>query len=209
MRKLAPILCCENIPSYISSHNFEESKKPFVRWHTTSITMIPLPILLTQLLQQLVPILVELFKAIDNMEDYDEAYECVALAQTVLETVEVMMAPAISAGNEQVARKVSMYDRNRARNAILQDYMRPNALFNDRQFKRMFRVSKEMYSVIKASAMHHPFFACREYEANGRQAICVDAKLLIALKHLAYGTSFNAFRDYFQMGETTAHLSFK
>ena len=34
----------------------------------------------------------------------------------------------------------------------------------------------------------------------------VDAKLLIALKYLAYGVSVNCFCDYFQMGETTALL---
>jgi hypothetical protein len=32
----------------------------------------------------------------------------------------------------------------------------------------------------------------------------VDVKILIALKYLAYGVSVNAFRDYFQLGESTA-----
>jgi len=37
----------------------------------------------------------------------------------------------------------------------------------------------------------------------------MDAKILISLKYLAYGCSVNAFRDYFQIGESTALLSVK
>ena len=33
--------------------------------------------------------------------------------------------------------------------------------------------------------------------------ICPEAKVMMALKQLAYGTSPSAFLDYFQMGETT------
>jgi hypothetical protein len=39
-----------------------------------------------------------------------------------------------------------------------------------------------------------------------RRKVSADAKILISLKALAYGTSVNAFRDYFQMGESTACL---
>jgi hypothetical protein len=38
------------------------------------------------------------------------------------------------------------------------------------------------------------------------RSISIDAKILISLKCIAYGTAINAFRDYFQMGESTSRL---
>jgi hypothetical protein len=50
-----------------------------------------------------------------------------------------------------------------------------------------------------------PFFQ-DGYDAAKQRKISTDAKILIALKFLAYGSSVNAFCDYFQLGESTAFL---
>jgi hypothetical protein len=47
------------------------------------------------------------------------------------------------------------------------------------------------------------------FEITNRQRISTDAKILISLKYLAYGCSVNAFRDYFQLGESTAMVCVK
>jgi hypothetical protein len=47
------------------------------------------------------------------------------------------------------------------------------------------------------------------YDACHRRSVCVDAKILIALKYICYGTAINSFRDYFQMGESTSRLCLK
>ena len=47
------------------------------------------------------------------------------------------------------------------------------------------------------------------YDARKRQSISIDAKIMISLKYTAYGTAINAFRDYFQMGESTSRLCLK
>lgn len=47
------------------------------------------------------------------------------------------------------------------------------------------------------------------YDAYKRQKVSADAKILITLKYLAYGCSINSFRDYFQMGESTAMMCVK
>jgi hypothetical protein len=41
-------------------------------------------------------------------------------------------------------------------------------------------------------------------DATKREKISSHAEILIGLKYLAYGTSVNDFRDYFQVGESTA-----
>jgi Plant transposon protein len=171
--------------------------------------MIPIPVLICQVLQQLVPVMVQLFKVLEQDSDNDELWHCVTMTQTILDTVDAAMHIGHTIDNAPIARRTVMYNRERARICIYQDYMSPSPLFDDRQFKRMFRVSKAVYATIKASALRHPFFNCRPYEASGRECISLDAKLLIALKHLAYGASHNAFRDYFQMGTSTSFLCFK
>jgi len=52
--------------------------------------------------------------------------------------------------------------------------------------------------------MSCPTFFCDGVDATRRAKISSDAKIMIALKYLAYGTSVNALRDYFQLGKSTA-----
>ncbi len=52
--------------------------------------------------------------------------------------------------------------------------------------------------------MPHATFFRDGVAVTNREKISTDAKILIALKYLAYGCSVNCFRDYFQIGETTA-----
>jgi hypothetical protein len=65
-------------------------------------------------------------------------------------------------------------------------------------------VSRHTYNQLRNYLCHvQPFFR-PGFDATKREKVSTDAKLLIALKYLAYGTTVNAFRDYFQVGESTA-----
>jgi hypothetical protein len=67
--------------------------------------------------------------------------------------------------------------------------------FYDDGFKRMFHVSHWSYDTIHAKlCLLDPFFK-DSYDARRWASISVDAKILIALKHVSYGTAINAFRD--------------
>ena len=64
--------------------------------------------------------------------------------------------------------------------------------------------------------MDVPYILCQSdsffqdtYDAPKRQSISIDTKIMISLKYMAYGTAINAFRDYFQMGESTSRLCLK
>ncbi len=50
------------------------------------------------------------------------------------------------------------YDRHWAKMSIQQDYLSPYPIFDDHQFKCMFRVSKSIYETICAAVRLHPFF---------------------------------------------------
>jgi Plant transposon protein len=192
------------------SQNQKHEQQLVYKYNITMATLpLPIPVLLVQLSQQVTPVLEELVKVLEEDMEAERMLQPLKRLQEVLDIVDEMMHPNGN-NNPPNNRKFVKYDRERATIAIYQDYMRvdPKPIFNDQQFKRMFRVSKRIYGVIKTSAMRHPFFASTNHDASGREPICIDAKLLTGLKHLAYGTSFNTFRDYFQMGEATSQLCF-
>jgi hypothetical protein len=47
------------------------------------------------------------------------------------------------------------------------------------------------------------------FDARKCCSISIDAKIMISLKHIVYGTTINSFRDYFQMGESTSRVCLK
>jgi hypothetical protein len=110
-----------------------------------------------------------------------------------------------------VARKKSYinWDRDRARQCIQEDYLRAVPRFNQDDFKRMFRVSRQNYEKIRSILCQSDCFFSDTYDARKRRSISIDAKIMILLKYMAYGTAINSFRDYFQMGESTSRLCLK
>jgi hypothetical protein len=112
---------------------------------------------------------------------------------------------AVSTQAEPTRRRKSRWNRERARSAVFDDYMCDTPTFTDRQFKRMFRISKTaMQELREFLGNEDDFFTEKTCRVTGKRTICPDLKILIALKTIAYGTTPHAFLDYFQMGETTA-----
>jgi hypothetical protein len=103
-------------------------------------------------------------------------------------------------------RRRSNYQHGRARLCVEQDYFSPTPIFNDRQFERIFRVTKTItQQLLQVCARTDPFFT-EQQDVCGRFKISPLVKVLMALKLIAYGCSPSAFQDYFQMSETTARL---
>jgi len=96
------------------------------------------------------------------------------------------------------------WDRSRARSCIMADYLGSLPRFSPDDFKRIFRVSRSSYQELRNILCTENVFFRERVDAANREPISTDAKILISLKYLAYGTSVNAFRDYFQLGESTA-----
>jgi hypothetical protein len=98
------------------------------------------------------------------------------------------------------------WDRGRAHQFIMDDYLGEMPKFTEDGFKRMFRISRQNYEMIRMKlCLLDPFFR-PSVDCRRRESISTDAKILVALKYLAYGSAINAFRDYFQMGESTCRL---
>ena len=95
----------------------------------------------------------------------------------------------------------------RTKNAIYQDYPGPSPIFDNTSFQWIFQISLNVYDLLKTSLQEHSLFNVEEYIICGRPNICNNAKILFSLKHLGYGCSMNAWRDYFQMGESAGQLA--
>ena len=82
----------------------------------------------------------------------------------------------------------------------------PSPRFNDRQFERVFRISrKSADELLLLCANQDPFFTQRQDIVTGEMGICPKVKILFALQLMAYGASASAFQSYFQIGESTAN----
>lgn len=103
-------------------------------------------------------------------------------------------------------KKYIRYDRERAQQCVMQDYLGPTPIFDDRQFEQIFCITRSMYERIRCFCCSTDSFFTAGFDCTGRHAIYTDVKILAALKKMAYGVSGSAFRDYFQMGESTVEL---
>ena len=109
-------------------------------------------------------------------------------------------------GGRRKRSRSSRFKHERAERAIHEDYFAPTPVFNDRQFERIFRVSKSIVQeLFDTCARSNPFFTIQR-DVSGRFNIGPLVKVLMALKLVAYGCSASAFQDYFQMSITTARL---
>lgn len=101
-------------------------------------------------------------------------------------------------------RQMVKYDRERAYRCVMDDWMGDVPRFDDKQFERTFRIKRWMVDFCISNLAHHDRFWLQTIDAANRLSISPYVKFLAAQKLLCYGVSFSAFKDYFQIGESTA-----
>ena len=125
-------------------------------------------------------------------------------AETVLQTKR-QLEGRLQEGERNV-RPRWKYDWERSRKAIQTDYLGPSPIFDDKQFERVFRVTRGLAELLALELGNSNDFFTQRRDVSGRLGICPKVKILMGLKQLAYGCSPAAFQAYFQMGETTGRL---
>ena len=105
-------------------------------------------------------------------------------------------------------RKMVKYNRIRAKKCVYEDWMRttPPPIFDDKQFERTFRLKRAMIDYLVGHLANNDSFWTSTIDACGKESIDPYVKFLSGQKMVCYGVSWSAFRDYFQMGESTARL---
>jgi hypothetical protein len=90
---------------------------------------------------------------------------------------------------------------------VMHDYVGPSPLFDDKQFERVFQITRSMmFERVRCIYCEADSFFRAGMDCTGWMAIDVDVKILCGLKLLAYGVSRYAIQDHFQMGKLTAML---
>ena len=159
----------------------------------------------------LVTIVLLLTEIVELIEEEERVTVSTAIAQSILDNRRRKRAlrrhdnHTTPDSNKPRKRIRKEYDRDRALQCIQSDYLSPTATFVD-DFKRIFRITRGAYDVVRNFLLRDDYFFRESFDCCGVKSISPDAKILIALKYLAYGVSVNAFRDYFQLGESTALL---
>lgn len=106
-------------------------------------------------------------------------------------------------------RRRMIWQHARATACIKSDYLGPNPLFNDRQFERIFRITRSMVETLCQVCARSDNFFLQRSDATGKPSIPVETKVLMGLKCLAFGVSPASYQDYFQMGESTGRECIK
>ena len=98
-------------------------------------------------------------------------------------------------------KKKKEYDYEGARHNIYRDYLGADPNYGS-QFARIFRITLPIFHrIFDVVSEVDPFFTFRPNPVS-KKGIYPEAKIMIALKQLAYGCAPTAFLDYFQMGES-------
>ena len=113
------------------------------------------------------------------------------------------------ADDAPVKRAHLNWNRLRARQCVEEDYWGPQPRFRDRDFERVFRISRTRADYLMDLLGNSSSFFRESVDCLGKPSICPKVKFLMALKLLCYGVSPSAFQDYFQMGISTAHECLK
>ena len=88
--------------------------------------------------------------------------------------------------------------------AIQFDYLGPDALFG-REFELMFRTSRARFQrLLEDFAKSGMSFYSGKKDCFSNDIPCLEARLLLPLKCIAYGVPPHTFMDYFSMPKTTA-----
>jgi hypothetical protein len=102
-----------------------------------------------------------------------------------------------------------LWDHESARAAVHTHYLGPYPVFADRQFERVFRITRTVADRILQVAATSDRFFTEQYDATKKRMICPKVKLLMGLQLLASGVSPASYQHYYQMGESTGLMCMK
>ena len=92
-------------------------------------------------------------------------------------------------------RRIMKYDRERAFNSVMSDYLCDDSRFDDKQFERHFRITAYIFEYIfRCLAVNNKYWRDGK-DCTKRPKIKPEVKLLAALKVISYGVLFGTFCD--------------
>jgi hypothetical protein len=95
-------------------------------------------------------------------------------------------------------------DFREAEARLCRDYFDEGWLYNDKQFRRRFRMSRKLFDRIeKKNSTRDKYFKCKA-DATGKLGISTKVKIAAALRMLCYGFCADSLDEYLKISESTA-----
>lgn len=86
---------------------------------------------------------------------------------------------------------------------VLANYFSENPLYNDKQFRRRYRMRRHLFlRIVDTLSDWSPYF-CQRDDAFGKEGFSPLHKCTVALRMLAYGTPADLWDENFKIAETT------
>ncbi|XP_076934286.1 uncharacterized protein LOC143600497 [Bidens hawaiensis] len=135
---------------------------------------------------------------ISNLDSEDEA-----IFSAVLEAAQLIGRHCKS--SQPLKRRPHLQrDRVGAHDQLMKDYFSPDTTFDLEQFRRCFRMSRQLFlRIIGDLKSVYAFFQQRADE-RGKPGYSTMQKCTAAIRQLTYGTASDAMEEYLQMSETVA-----
>ena len=89
-------------------------------------------------------------------------------------------------------------------NRIYLDYFSHNPVYNDRLFRRRFRMRREVFLRVMDGVQKFDSYFEQKVDAVGKLGLSPIQKVTAAIRQLAYGISADACDEYIRIGESTA-----
>lgn len=91
---------------------------------------------------------------------------------------------------------------------IKADYFVADPVYNDKQFRRRFRMRRHLFKHIKEAVKNHDdnYFRKR-CDATGKEGLSALQKCVASMRILAYGVPADAVDEYVRIGESTARAA--
>lgn len=135
-------------------------------------------------------------------DECDDAVEsAVALAVNLVRRVaedEEEPEPSFTRRVRVVRRRVEAHER------LMRDYFADQPIYNARQFRRRFRMSKRLVLKISGDLETEYTYFQQRYDGAGKLGFTALQKCTSAIRQLAYGVTTDLLDEYLQMADRTS-----
>src|ERR1044071_2069111 len=104
-------------------------------------------------------------------------------------------------------RKYIIRERETGNELLVRDYFSPESTFDERSFRRRFRMSRNLFLRITNDLENKFDYFKQRPDARGQMGFTAMQKVTAALRSLAYGMTSDIMDEYLRMAERTASES--
>lgn len=144
-----------------------------------------------------------------DSEDEDELIMDFYFTLQLQLKTQIQQAHGLHQKKKRKRRRLIQRNFKEAHDRIWNDYLCPNPLYTEMQFRRRFRMSSRVFLRIQHDLEQNITFFQRKADCTGKEGLSSLQKITAALRMLAYGEAADRQDEYIKIGERSALQSRK